>query len=500
MTGRVLKGADTARTTGDRRGFPGDRRRGVRSVDVITGLLRGVALVAACLLLTSCASAGGAPSPASTAAWGSERSVRHDSTQPVFLSWPVVPDAAALGEMVHADLLARESAFLDDYMPNDLTPPELHATWVALVDAPGGVAGVRSEVYEFAGASGALTSESLYADRATGRVWRGSDLVGAGRVGEIARAVAASLRASGYKVPDAEAEDVGERLLADLTFTRAGDLVVRVGEGELLAFSEGARDVVVPAAAADPLLTDAGRRVRAAFAAFAVEIPAETPPPDTDADPAPSPTPTVPEPSVSGGRVDCARVACVALTFDDGPGQHTERLLDELASSQAPATFFLLGQNVARQPQVVARMAAAGHEIGNHTWDHKQLTKLGVEAQRREIDRAAAAIAGAGARATVFRPPYGSHNATTDAVAGLPVVLWDVDTLDWKTRDTDATVKAALSGAKPGSIVLMHDIHEPTVAAVPRIVAGLRERGFTLVTVSELLGDPQPGKVYTRRS
>lgn len=465
---------------------------------MITGLLRGVALVAACLLLTSCAPAGGAPSPTATAAWGSERSVRNDPTQPVFLSWPVVPDAAALGEAVHADLLARESEFLADYVPNDLAPPELHATWVALVDAPGGVAGVRSEVYEFAGASGALTSESVYADRATGRVWRGSDLVAAGRAGEIARAVAASLRASGYEVPDAEAEDVGERLLADLTFTRAGELVVRVGEGELLAFSEGARDVAVPAATADPLLTDAGRRVREAFAAFAVEIPAETPPPDPDPDP--SPTPTVPEPSVSGDRVDCARVACVALTFDDGPGQHTERLLDELASAQAPATFFLLGQNVVRHPRVVARMAAAGHEIGNHTWDHKQLTKLGVEAQRREIDRAATAIADAGARATVFRPPYGSHNATTDAVAGLPVVLWDVDTLDWKTRDTDATVKAALSGAKRGSIVLMHDIHEPTVAAVPRIVAGLRERGFTLVTVSELLGDPQAGKVYTRRS
>lgn len=80
------------------------------------------------------------------------------------------------------------------------------------------------------------------------------------------------------------------------------------------------------------------------------------------------------------------------------------------------------------------------------------------------------------------------------------MVLWDVDTLDGKTRDTEATVAAALSGAKRGSIVLLHDIHAPTVAAVPRIVAGLRERGFTLVTVSQLLGEPRAGEVYSHRS
>ena len=100
---------------------------------------------------------------------------------------------------------------------------------------------------------------------------------------------------------------------------------------------------------------------------------------------------------------------------------------------------------------------------------------------------------------TVFRPPYGSYDKVTRTVVGQPIILWDVDTLDWKTRSADATVAAAVGGAKAGSIVLMHDIHAPTVDAVPRIVAGLRERGFTLVTVSQLLGPREPGSVSSRR-
>ena len=100
---------------------------------------------------------------------------------------------------------------------------------------------------------------------------------------------------------------------------------------------------------------------------------------------------------------------------------------------------------------------------------------------------------------TVFRPPYGSYNATTRKVVGAPMILWDVDTLDWKTRSTDATVASAVGDARAGSIVLMHDIHAPTLDAVPRVVAGLRERGFTLVTVSQLLGPQEPGSVSSRR-
>lgn len=461
-----------------------------------------------CLLLAACAPA---PTPAATASSfppaGSGQEVRNDPAQPVFLAWPELPDAPGLGEAIRADLKAREEGFLADYAPNDVAPPELHAGWATVVDAPGAVIGVRSEVYEFAGASGAASSETLYADRATGALWRGRDLVAAEDLSTLVAAVVRALAATGYAVDASDVPDaVRTRLLDDLTFTTAGDLVVRVSDGVLLVFSEGTVDAVVPARDADPFLTDAGRLVRAAFAqAGPTAPPSPVTPSSTTPSPAASAEPAAPAASGSagageGGSVDCAQEKCVALTFDDGPGRDTSRLLDALAELHAPATFFLLGQNVERQPAVVARMAAEGHEIGNHTWDHKQLTKLPAAAQRREIERAAAAIEAAGARATLFRPPYGSRTATTDAAAGLPVVLWDVDTLDWKTRDTEATVAAALSGAKRGSIVLLHDIHAPTVAAVPRIVAGLRERGFSLVTVSQLLGEPRAGEVYSHRS
>lgn len=465
----------------------------VRTLLLILCVTSVVAL-AACAPASTPAST--AASTASAAPPGLGQEVRNNPAQPVFLAWPEVQDAPELGEAIHRDLKAREAAFLADYAPSDEAPPELHATWSTVVDAPGAVLGIRSEVYEFAGASGATSSEALYVDRAAGSLWRGSDLVAPAERVAFVDAVVQALEHNGRVVDDVvsgatgaaiEPEAVAARLLDDLTFTAAGDLVVRVGDGVLLPFSEGTVEALVPAMLAEPLLTEAGRRVRAGFAG----APA----------PAAAPTPgTATAGSAASRTVDCAREACVALTFDDGPGRDTGRLLDELADLGAPATFFLLGQNAARQPAVVARMAAEGHEIGNHTWDHKQLTKLGRDAQLREIERAAAAIEAAGAKATLFRPPYGSRTAAIDAAAGLPVVLWDVDTLDWKTRDTEATVAAALTGAKRGSIVLLHDIHAPTVAAVPRIVAGLRERGFTLVTVSELLGEPRAGEVYSRRS
>lgn len=488
--------------------------------------------------VTPSPSAPGVTPPAAVAApatWASDQLVENWPDRPVFLAWPVVPDAAPLGTAVRAWLDERLEVFRADEIPSEEAPPELNGQWAATLDEPDGMVGVRVELYEFSGANGALTSATFHAERGATAALSGRDLVADESADAFADATLAALRAAGHPVLDdlAATPAAREALLADLTFTRAGELVVRVGEGVVAPFSEGEVDAVVPAEVAEGLLSPNGRRVRDAYAAVG-PIAAPTPPaPAATPTPAPVATPTAPPtpsssaapsssatpsaspassgaagpgtpaaPAASGtaaGSVDCAATPCVALTFDDGPGPHTARLLDLLAARKAPATFFLLGQNVARQPGLVRRMAAEGHEIGNHTWDHQQLTKLGRTGQREEVERAAAAIAAAGATPTVFRPPYGSRNATTDAVAGAPVILWDVDTLDWKTRDTDATVAAALRDTRRGSIVLMHDIHAPTVAAVPRIIDGLRERGYTLVTVSQLLGDARPGVVHRRR-
>ncbi|MCM3534807.1 polysaccharide deacetylase family protein [Cellulosimicrobium funkei] len=188
--------------------------------------------------------------------------------------------------------------------------------------------------------------------------------------------------------------------------------------------------------------------------------------------------------------VDCAVERCVALTFDDGPGPDTERLLQVLAEKHVSATFFLVGSNVEKRPDVVRDTAAAGHLLANHTWDHPQLTTLDDDAVRDELARTQAAIeSAAGVTPTLLRPPYGDVDDRVRSVAlrsGLQVVLWNLDTLDWKTRDAAETRRRAVEGARPGSVVLMHDIHASTVDAVPGIVDDLRAQGYRLVTVDLL--------------
>ena len=205
-----------------------------------------------------------------------------------------------------------------------------------------------------------------------------------------------------------------------------------------------------------------------------------------------------------GEHPDCSKLKCIALTFDDGPGPHTTKLLNELAKTKSKATFFVLGPNVASNPEVVARMAKEGHQIGNHSWNHPQFSRLSSEKVLSEVGRTSAEvkkITGHGTNG--IRPPYGdldkSVRKTLSSVPDGEIILWSIDTLDWKTRSTSKTIASVKKEAKPGAIVLMHDIHEPTVAAVPAIVDYLRSEGYTLVTVDDLLApeNPQPGHVFT---
>lgn len=218
--------------------------------------------------------------------------------------------------------------------------------------------------------------------------------------------------------------------------------------------------------------------------------------------PAPAHRPATPAPS---SAVDCATAHCVALTFDDGPGPYTATLLGELRDLHVPATFFLIGGNVAHYADEVRAEAADGHVIGNHTWSHPELTRLSAHDVAREVDRTSDVIESVtGTVPTLVRPPYGAVDDDVDrvlAARGQAAVLWDVDTEDWKNRDVDETTRRALAGARSGSIVLMHDIHPTTVQAVPGIVRALRDEGYTLVTVPELLGAPaKPGsEVFDRR-
>ncbi|RCG32413.1 polysaccharide deacetylase family protein [Sphaerisporangium album] len=200
--------------------------------------------------------------------------------------------------------------------------------------------------------------------------------------------------------------------------------------------------------------------------------------------------------------IRCERVKCVALTFDDGPFDYTGKVLDTLAEYHAKATFFVVGQMVTPVTRsYLRRMVSEGHELGNHSWDHPSLPSLSREALSGQLERTQESVkAVTGVTMRLMRPPYGATDGKVEDVTrstGLAQILWDVDTLDWRDKDS-ALIARRASEAKPGSIVLMHDIHRTTVEAVPRLLRELSDKGYTFVTVSELYGDRElaAGKRY----
>ena len=183
----------------------------------------------------------------------------------------------------------------------------------------------------------------------------------------------------------------------------------------------------------------------------------------------------------------------VAMTFDDGPSAKlTPRLLDMLKERGIKATFFLIGQNVAANPEIVQRIVAEGHEVANHSWDHKAFTKVGADGVKMEITETNDAIQKAvGFKPLLVRPPYGATNSTItkrlNEEYGLKVIMWSVDPLDWKDRNSAVVRDRILKGAGPGSIILAHDIHATTVDAMPATLDALIAKGYKFATVSELI-------------
>jgi peptidoglycan/xylan/chitin deacetylase (PgdA/CDA1 family) len=183
----------------------------------------------------------------------------------------------------------------------------------------------------------------------------------------------------------------------------------------------------------------------------------------------------------------------IALTFDDGPSATlTPKLLDLLAAHHIKATFFVIGENVAEHPDIVARAAREGHEIANHSWSHPNLAKMSDEGVRRQLWQTDEAIKGAtGTRPTLLRPPYGSiterEKRWIHDEFGYQIVLWDVDPYDWKRPGPAVVRNRILQETRPGSIVLSHDIHPGTIEAMPSTFDALEAKGFKFVTVSELI-------------
>jgi peptidoglycan/xylan/chitin deacetylase (PgdA/CDA1 family) len=211
--------------------------------------------------------------------------------------------------------------------------------------------------------------------------------------------------------------------------------------------------------------------------------------------PAAAPSPTEPQITFNSVHVDGPYIA---LTFDDGPhGTLTPKLLDLLAAHHLKATFFVVGQNAADHPEILRRAVREGHEIANHSWSHPNFGKMSDEAVRRELQKTDDAIAAAiGKRPTLLRPPYGSITARQKhwihEEFGYRIIIWDVDPLDWKRPGPSVVTSRILKETHAGSIVLSHDIHPPTIEAMPATFDQLERKGFKSVTVTELLAMATP--------
>src|SRR5437660_9179824 len=219
-------------------------------------------------------------------------------------------------------------------------------------------------------------------------------------------------------------------------------------------------------------------------------------PSSTQTDPKPKQSPTV-EPGITFDWVHVDG-PYIAMTFDDGPSAKlTPKLLDLLAANHIKATFFLIGENVAEHPEIVAREVREGHEIANHSWSHPNLAKMSDDGVRGQLRKTEDAIRSAiGNRPTLMRPPYGSISTRQkkwiNHEFGYKIVLWDVDPLDWRQPGPNVVCNRIVKNTRAGSIVLAHDIHPGTIEAMPCVLNQLEAKGFKFVTVSELIAMETP--------
>jgi peptidoglycan-N-acetylglucosamine deacetylase len=208
----------------------------------------------------------------------------------------------------------------------------------------------------------------------------------------------------------------------------------------------------------------------------------------------PSSMPTVPP---AGAKIGYSQVniteKVVAMTFDDGPHPTlTPKLLDILKARNIKCTFFVIGRSAKTYPNIIRRMIAEGHEVANHTWTHASLTSRSDAQIRTELQQSEdALVAAANYRPHLIRPPYGAINTRIKQLMfsefGYSTIMWSVDPQDWRRPGVSVVTSRLVNGAHPGAIMLAHDIHPPTIEAMPAMFDQLLAKGYQFVTVSQLL-------------
>ncbi|MFI7438377.1 polysaccharide deacetylase family protein [Nonomuraea indica] len=449
--------------------------------------------------------------------------------------------------------------------------PELNVDW-QLVAASPDVIGVRLRTGQHVGVDCGRSTRTLWYDRRRDVVTGSAGLLsGQVTLDHLTRMVREGLAGRGAAV-DRGRVTADPELFDSMAFNRNGDLVVEFDDCQIGSCALGRVAVAVPTERVVSWLSATGRRAQLSPRAAGMSltpgpvgdpfeggapfgglgVPAGfgstvTAPragaPDPAAPRAGAPHPAAPRAGASGPaapqaqarrpgsggssarvpgatapgsagrseRVDCAVAKCVALTFNDGPGPETPRLLDMLRDLGARATFFVVGANATADPWLLGRMAGEGHEIGNHSWTHRDLSQLSASKVLDSLGRTQDLIAvHAGRKPVLARAPYGAVSEEVRDAAhrlGLTLVGWDVNTVaPTETTGVSATgrptaetiARRAVAGARDGAVIQLHDTSGAAVDATPAIVGALRGKGYALVTVAELYGDsgsrPEPGE------
>jgi peptidoglycan/xylan/chitin deacetylase (PgdA/CDA1 family) len=407
-----------------------------------------------------------------------------------YLGYPELPGARSLNDKLREQ--ARRQ--LADFRESSRNTPdaELNVDWQ--LAAVGDVVGVRLRTGEFRGADWGNSNQTFWYDRLSGRATDSAGLLsGQGALREVARLVKKAFKERGSEIDREQVKPDPERL-DSMAFNGSGDLVVEFDDCQLGPCSLGRLAVAVPGVQVEPLLSETGRRAQQSVRLAAQRVSAERPP----AVPRPSPAAA----GTGTGTVNCGQVKCVALTFDDGPGPHTAELLDTLGRYGARATFFPVGGSAAARPELLRRMNAEGHLVGNHGWEHRDLSTLPSSKIAHSLESTGDVVAATiGRTPTLVRPPYGAVSLEVRNVArerGMSLVGWDVDTHDQRDPRARAIADRAVRQAHPGAIVLMHDVNRATVDAIPDMLERLRGKGYTFVTVPELYGTKmRAGRLYT---
>ncbi len=282
-------------------------------------------------------------------------------------------------------------------------------------------------------------------------------------------------------------EDVDAAFFNNLLLTKNGIEII-LNRGDYLPMSAGTKKITL---SFDELSGMLARDLKTSSLPPAPDNSDDTPAPETPSD----------KPSVDPNK------PMLALTFDDGPSTYTDRLLDLLEHHGGKGTFFVLGNMIGGREDTLRRIYTEGHEIGNHSWSHRQLTTLPEKEITDEIMMTRAKIYDiTGADCLIVRPPYGSYDEKVKEVGkelGVYFVNWSVDTLDWEHKDASAVYDEVMKSAKDGSIILCHDLHKTTVDAMVTVIPKLIESGYQLVTVSELMEHSktplEPGNMYYMR-